>query len=105
MHSDVAVSNTQMIFGSEVIFVWKMYLSLMHEVNLNNVQNVCFVTQNTLYLLKKKKKHLMFFRELLFVREIIRNTYVTCVVAMRIPFKAVSGGTCSNHSALNGKQR
>lgn len=45
----------------------------------------------------------MLFRELLFVRKIIRNTYITCVVAMRIPFKAILGGKCSNHSALNGK--
>ena len=77
----------------------------MNEVNLNNVYNFCsFVTQNTLSLLqKKKKKRLMLFRELLFVRKIIRNTYITCVVAMRIPFKAILGGKCSNHSALNGK--
>jgi len=44
-----------MIFGSEVIFVWKKGLSSMHEVNLNNVQNFfSFVTQNTLCLLQKK---------------------------------------------------
>jgi hypothetical protein len=92
-----------MIVDPEVIFLSKKYFSLMREVNLNNVYDFrSFITKNTLYLLQKKECNILF-RELLFVQKIIRNTYITCVVAMEIPFKAISGGTCSNHNALNGK--